>query len=56
MPKKKMQTPNQDIIIQALKEKYFNTLTKENYPHTPKITEEADNLEKAIRELLPPKQ
>ena len=40
-----------DIIVETLKKKYFETSSKENYPHTPKITKELDNLEQAIREL-----
>ncbi len=41
----------EDIIIDTLKKKYFESAAKENYPHTPKITNELDNLEQAIKEL-----
>lgn len=40
-----------DEIITSLKKRYFDLLAKENYPHTPKLTQEADNIEQAIAEL-----
>lgn len=40
-----------DVVIGALKKRYFEVASKEDYPNTPKLTAEADHLEKAIREL-----
>ena len=40
-----------DIVIKALKEKYFAIVSKENIGHTPDLTKQADNLEAAIRKL-----
>ncbi len=41
-----------DLIIQSLKERYFRQAALENYPNTPEITKEVDNLEGAIKEFL----
>lgn len=40
-----------DIVIQSLKRRYFDIVGKENYPKTPQITKEADNIETAILQL-----
>ena len=40
-----------DPILQSLLNRYFDVASKENYPNTPKLTEEADKLQKIIREL-----
>jgi len=40
-----------DIVIQSLKRRYFDIVGKEDYPKTPQITKEADNIEAAIRQL-----
>ena len=40
-----------DIVIKSLKHRYFDLLINEDYPKTPKITEECDNIEKAIKIL-----
>lgn len=42
---------DKDMIIGALKAKWLTIAPKENYPHTPEITKELDNLEEAIREF-----
>lgn len=41
-----------DLIVSTLKKRYFDLVSKENYPHTPSVTAEADNLERAIKELM----
>ena len=38
-----------DIIIRALKQRWFSLAPQEDYPRTPKITAEMDQLEEAIR-------
>ena len=38
-----------DIVLATLKARYFEILRKEEYPRTPAITAEADQLEAAIR-------
>ena len=40
-----------DIVIHALKQRWFALALTENYPHTPKISRELDHLETAIRDL-----
>jgi hypothetical protein len=45
-----------DIIIKSLKARYFDVISKENIPHTPKLTDEADKIEAAIRELTQKEQ
>jgi hypothetical protein len=45
--------PESDIVIHALKQRYFALLPKENYPLTPEISRECDLLEEAIRNLQP---
>ena len=42
---------HKDMIVGALKAKWFTIAPKENYPHTPEITKELDNLEEAIVEF-----
>ena len=42
---------NTAAIIASLKKRYFAVLSAENYPHTPDLTKEADDIEKAIAEL-----
>lgn len=44
-----------DTVVASLKSRYFDILLKEDYPKTPKITQEADNIERAVRELQKPK-
>lgn len=41
----------EDIIVTALKERYFNLIKKEDIPKTPAITNELDKIEKTIREF-----
>lgn len=38
--------------ISELKKRYFETISKENYPKTPDITKQADELESQIKKLL----
>ena len=38
-------------IIDSLKARYFDVIRTEDYPHTPKITKELDNIEAAVREI-----
>jgi len=38
-----------DIILDTLKKRYFALASQERYPNTPKITQELDALEAAIR-------
>lgn len=40
-----------DPIIESLKKRYFDVISKEDYPNTPKLTQEADHIEKAVREM-----
>jgi len=40
-----------DVVIDALKRRYFDVVSKERIGETPKLTAEADQLEKAIREV-----
>ena len=47
----KTESKRDDVVTATLKKRYFEVLAKEDYPRTPKLTEEADNLERAIREL-----
>lgn len=47
----KTESKTDDVVTATLKKRYFEVLSKENYPRTPELTEEADNLERAIREL-----
>lgn len=39
-----------ELVIRALKSRYFELARLENYPETPAVTVELDELEKAIRE------
>ena len=43
--------PKDDIVVASLKKRYFDVISKEDYPRTPKFTEEADNIETAVRDL-----
>ena len=53
-----MEKPNEktngisDLVIKSLKKEYFDLVAKENYPKTPEITAEADEVEAAIKEIL----
>jgi len=47
----KTEIKTDDVVTATLKKRYFDVLSKEDYPRTPKLTDEADNLERAIREL-----
>ena len=38
-----------DPILSALKSAYFTIIKTEDYPRTPQITEQLDNLEREIR-------
>lgn len=38
--------------LTKLMDKYWELMARENYPKTPKITQELDVLEKEIKELL----
>lgn len=40
-----------EILLSALKARYFELISKERYPDTPNLTKEADELEGAIKEL-----
>lgn len=44
-----------DIVVDTLKKEWFDLALKENYPHTPEITQKLDNLQQAIKELAPDK-
>ena len=46
-----MNQPDEDVVMIALKARYFDLLRKEDIPNTPKVTLEADRLEQAIKEL-----
>lgn len=46
-----MKHRNPDAVLDSLLARYFEVIASENYPKTPKLTTEADNLEEAIREL-----
>jgi hypothetical protein len=50
--KKKEKVMKNQVIINALKSKYFELALKENYPKTPELTKELDTLESSIKELL----
>jgi hypothetical protein len=48
----KFDTPvEEDIIMRALKDKYFSLLRAEKWPQTNQTSKELDNLEQAIRGL-----
>lgn len=38
-----------DTILRALKNDYFRKLRKENWPKTPELSKEIDDLDRAIR-------
>ena len=40
-----------DPIIESLKKRYLDVISKEKWPNTPQLTQEADNIERAVREL-----
>lgn len=46
-------TVKDDLVIKALKARYFALVPTEDFPRSPAITTELDNLETAIRELQP---
>jgi hypothetical protein len=39
----------QDTVLKALKSDYFRKLKKENWPNTPELTKEINDLDTAIR-------
>jgi hypothetical protein len=39
----------QDTVLKALKSEYFRKLKKENWPNTPELTKEINDLDAAIR-------
>jgi hypothetical protein len=39
----------QDTVLKALKSEYFRKLKKENWPNTPELTKEINDLDTAIR-------
>jgi hypothetical protein len=39
----------QDTVLKALKSEYFRKLKKENWPNTPELTKEINDLDSAIR-------
>jgi len=41
-----------NIIIQTLKKKFFELAAVENFPNTPDITEQLDQLQKRIKKEL----
>ena len=41
-----------DVVIAALKKRFFAAAEREDYPHTPKATEECDHLQHAIRAMM----
>lgn len=52
MKEKPKKTKNKNSeAIDFLKKKYFEILAEEDIGNTPELTEKADNIEKAIREL-----
>ena len=46
-------TAEESLVIKTLKKRYFEIVSpgKENYPNTPELTKEADQLEKEIKKL-----
>jgi len=42
---------NSNPVVQSLKNRYFDIVSKEKYPNTPEITKEADCIEEAIKAL-----
>ena len=44
-----MNPPTTDIILETLRKRYFEIAKQENYPNTPNVTKELDELEAAIR-------
>jgi hypothetical protein len=44
-----------DIILETLKKEYWKLLKKENYPKTPTITEQLNELESEIGKFAGPK-
>lgn len=39
------------VVMATLKKRYFEVVLQEDYPRTPKLTDEADRLEQAIKEI-----
>lgn len=48
---KKQETEEEDVIVTALKNKYWELIKKERIPGTPEITKNLDKIEKQIKEL-----
>jgi hypothetical protein len=46
-----MSTNTDDIVIHSLKARWFDLVEKEDYPKTPDITKQLDNLTEAIRKM-----
>ena len=46
-------TADESLVIKTLKKRYFEVISpgQENYPNTPELTKEADQLEKEIAKL-----
>lgn len=51
MKDKTPEPKSSDIVVETLKKRYFEMASKENYPNTPTLTKELDNLEEAIKNL-----
>jgi DNA-binding protein Fis len=47
--KGKQDTVLRDTVLKALKSEYFRKLKKENWPNTPELTKEINDLDTAIR-------
>lgn len=45
----KSSVKEKDTILKALKNDYFRKLRKENWPKTPELSKEIDDLDRAIR-------
>lgn len=45
----KSSVKEKDTILRALKNDYFRKLRKENWPKTPELSKEIDDLDRAIR-------
>jgi hypothetical protein len=41
----------EDLVVKTLQEKYFKLAASEDYPNTPAITKELDELQNAIKKL-----
>jgi hypothetical protein len=47
--KEKQDTALKDTVLKALKSEYLRKLKKENWPNTPELTKEINDLDTAIR-------